>query len=197
VAASPGSFDAIELLSTDENGRAIEGPMYPADRAPAIVWPCEENDDHRHLAYAHTFFRRDEHGEPMPGTVVRFFVPDYLTHEGLPTRLACELVEQWSGVRAISDEPSYQNRGASVPESGREETYLLDFRTMTVHPIYAAEAGGFDIEGARECWVCFDCFASSHRDFGRYHYRPLAPGASTAFQTCDGRPVKVREVVDA
>lgn len=84
----------VELLSHDEDGRAIEGPKYPLD-LHVIKW-LDESDNQR-LAYVHKFFRRDERGEPVLDSLVRFLVPDYLCDGPSPSRAALRLVAERMG----------------------------------------------------------------------------------------------------
>jgi len=87
---------AIELLTMDDEGRAVEGMKVPEDRAPAIIYESRDVDDRRR-AYVHKFFRYDGNGQPIPDTLVRFLVPDYMLADGFPTPLACRLVAERMG----------------------------------------------------------------------------------------------------
>lgn len=83
-----------ELLTTDDDGRVVEGPRIPITGAAAKY--RSEDDDVR-IAPLYTFFRRDATGAPVPGTEVRFFVPAHLVNDGAPTRRALELVSRRMG----------------------------------------------------------------------------------------------------
>jgi hypothetical protein len=88
-------MDAIELLTVDDDGHAVKGPLYPADRGAAIVW-LSDSDEQR-LAYRHMFFRYGEHGQAMPETAVQFYVRDYMLDKGFPDRSALRAVEERMG----------------------------------------------------------------------------------------------------
>jgi hypothetical protein len=88
---------SIELLTADVDGHAIQGPQYPEDRGGAIYWIGENDPDSRRLAYRHKFFRYDEHRQPMPETLVEFYVPDFMLESGFPGRLALRLVAERMG----------------------------------------------------------------------------------------------------
>jgi hypothetical protein len=93
------SDDAIELLSEDDDGNAVPGPIYPANLGVAKYW-SGESDEPGHgvrLAYLHKFFKYDRHGQPMAETLVRFYVPDYLCDGASPSPRALRLVAQRMG----------------------------------------------------------------------------------------------------
>lgn len=95
-------MDYIEMLSTDDSGRAKEGVKYPRDLGVA-KWVSPDSEEQR-LAYPCKFFRRDDHGQPMPETLVEFLVPDYLMDGPNPSRRALLLVEERMGWTAPSGE---------------------------------------------------------------------------------------------
>jgi len=86
--------ESIELLSTDDDGNAIEGPKYPLDSS-AVKW-LDEDQDIR-LAYPHKFFKYGRDRQPLEHTLVKFLVPDYLCDGPNPSREALRLVGQRMG----------------------------------------------------------------------------------------------------
>lgn len=92
--------NAIELLTEDPEASrpvAIPGPMFPADLGVAKY---REGGEQIGLAYLHKFFKRDERGQPLPGTLVRFYVPEHLCRDGQPSQTALDLVAQRMGWNA-------------------------------------------------------------------------------------------------
>lgn len=96
---SETATEAVELLTCDEHGDAIEGPKFPADLGVAKYLDGEDRygDPRQRLAYQHTFFRYDENGQGMPETAVRFLVPSWMLSNGFPNKLALRAVEQRMG----------------------------------------------------------------------------------------------------
>lgn len=91
------SDQAIELLTSDEHGEPVEGMRFPRDLGVAkYLDPGDALVDTR-LAYLHRFFRIDENRQPMPDTLVEFYVPDYFTQNGQPNRSALRLVARKMG----------------------------------------------------------------------------------------------------
>jgi hypothetical protein len=87
--------DSIELLMVGADGHAVEGPRIPRPTGNAV---CYVNEDFsEQLAYRHKFFRRDEHGQPVEGALVEFYVPAYLCAGASPSARALELVAQRMG----------------------------------------------------------------------------------------------------
>jgi hypothetical protein len=93
--------EAVELLTEDDEGRAVPGRWYP--RARRVRYLPDEPLDARpvlermHVAYPHRFFQRDTRGRPVPGTLVTFLVPDYLCDGVEPSSRAFELVVERMG----------------------------------------------------------------------------------------------------
>lgn len=91
----------IELLTEDtqaDRTTAVPGPVYPANLGVAKY--LDDDGERQRLAYLHKFFKYDRRGQPIPGTLVRFYVPDYLCRDGQPSRIALELVAQRMGWNA-------------------------------------------------------------------------------------------------
>lgn len=87
--------ESIELLTTDDDGNVVEGPKFSADLG-AIQY-LDHGGEQTGLAYPHKFFKRGEHGTPLPETLVTFLVPDYLCDGSSPSRRALELVAERMG----------------------------------------------------------------------------------------------------
>lgn len=97
-----------ELLTGDDDGRAVVGPQYPADFGPVVKW-LDDSGEQRH-AYLHTFVLRDPEGKAVEETAVRFYVPDFMLNDRLqPNATAMHLVEVrmgWDVVRKYGQIPS-------------------------------------------------------------------------------------------
>lgn len=90
--------DRIELLTLDENGHAVEGPLYPRDRG-VIKYMDEDykSDPRTRLAYPHKFFRYDDHGQPIRETLVEFLVPGWMCDGARPGYVALAAVGERMG----------------------------------------------------------------------------------------------------
>jgi hypothetical protein len=87
----------VELL-TEENGRVVRGPTFPADLGVAATRYVDDDPrGHYEFARSFKFFQRDRHGRPLPHTLVQFYVPDRLCENGQPTPRAVELVSERMG----------------------------------------------------------------------------------------------------
>jgi hypothetical protein len=87
------SDEAIELLTSDDDGHAVKGTLYPRDRGVIKFLPSEEDTATR-LAYPVQFFLRDDEGEPRKETLTYFLVPDWMMDGAEPAPIALRLAEE-------------------------------------------------------------------------------------------------------
>jgi hypothetical protein len=83
----------VGLLALDPQVAGAPQKRY----VPAEPTPAEPVLDRTRFAYQHKFFRLDEDGRPMPGTLVKFLVPEDLCDGAAPSWHALQLVSERMG----------------------------------------------------------------------------------------------------